>query len=124
MALIREYKPLFKIRIVEHGIAAEPVTALRFKPTDICATALRDHGLLFKHRSNGFDIYYSKSSAGGDALIAAIDSRTRFPFTIRTSNPAVLDQYEPAIENGIGHQYYFDNLRSDEEIKLINNKQA
>lgn len=121
MALIREYKKLFKVRTVKHGAEAQAVSFLRFAPTSKCVERLRDFGLLFKHRENGFDISYSKTSASADSLIAPIASRVRFSFTIQSSNPLALDKFEPDISDGFGHQYYFDNLRADFQIKLINN---
>lgn len=121
MALVREYKPLFRIRAVQQGAAAEPVRFLRFAPSSRCAAALRDHGLLFKHREGGFDIYYSRSPTSENALIGSISRRTRFTFSMNATNPTALDQFEPDIDNAFGHQFYFDNLRADFEIKLIDN---
>ena len=106
------FRPFMTLSIEESG-SARPITAFRIEPTAATARRLDDHRLIFRRRSNGFQLYGQHAPEAGNAQLAPIAARTPFTFGAWLTEPDFLERYQPDLDTSAGSNFYLSNLNAD-----------
>lgn len=111
MGFIIKYNRFFNITFDEEG-NENPLQGFRFFATSTTRQKLLDYNLVFRPRSNGFDVYYSASP------VIPISKKIRFTFGFTNTDAGLYEKYglvkadagdTTIFEPGL----YFNNLNGD-----------
>lgn len=113
---IVSFRPAMSLAVEEDG-SGKPIAALRLIPTAATRRRLADHRLVFRPRSNGFQIYGQHNPQAGDARLAPITVRTPLVFGAWLVEPDLLERYHPDLDAAGGASLYLSNLNADGSVR-------
>lgn len=102
---------------VEENATGKPIAALSLVPTAATRQRLDNHRLVFRPRSNGFQLYAQHNPQAGDARLAPITARTPLMFGAWLVEPDFLDRYHPDLDPAGGASLYLSNLDADGSVR-------
>ena len=109
MSFILQHLRLFQVTLEEHP-AGPSLQSLSFAPTNETQSLLNDHQLIFRSRSDGFDVYYRTNPLASDPLLGRITRPVRFSFDLLLTESDFYKRYNPDLIRETGPQLYLDNL--------------
>jgi len=110
-----QFQPLIDVEILHNYYASKRIPDLEIIPTRACRQLLRNYGLLFRKKNNGFTVQYEviDSGNGNPHPQKPITESTRFSFTLQSKNPYLVSFSDLPFVAPSNRIYYLSNLNNN-----------